>query len=167
MICGVNTIVGYNKRRVKRPPSRRNLRRSRATSDPRAEAAGNFRQCCRGKIRVEPVANQQFGNKSVESDSGHVAADWRRFESGCWRDNQSGSQKDFARQIARSINAPSVDDFGICHFFWCCLLIFANRFSQSPLCASGSASVPQSFFTISRCGTNGHFDFGFLCASSS
>src|ERR1035437_7012671 len=48
-----------------------------------------------------------------------------------------------------------------------CLLTFARRFSQSPLFASGSASVPQSFFTISRCGTNGHFALGFLCASLS
>src|SRR5208337_3342905 len=47
-----------------------------------------------------------------------------------------------------------------------CLLTLDKRFSQSPLCASGSASVPQSFFTISRCGTNGHFAFGFLNASS-
>ncbi len=104
MICGVNTIVGYNKRRVKRPSSRRNLRRSRATSHPRAEAPENFWQCCRGKIGVESVANQQFGNESVESDFGHVAADWRRFESGCWRDNQSGSEKNLARQIARHLS---------------------------------------------------------------
>ncbi len=104
MICCVNTIVGYNKWRVKRPSSRRNLRRSRATSHPRAEAPENFRQCCRGKIRIEPVANQQFRNESVESDFGHVAADWRRFESGCWRDNQSGSEKDFAPQIARHLS---------------------------------------------------------------
>ena len=44
---------------------------------------------------------------------------------------------------------------------WICLLAFASFFSQSPLCISGSASVPQSFFTISRWGTKGHLDFGF------
>ena len=41
---------------------------------------------------------------------------------------------------------------------------FAEALFPLTLCASGSASVPQSFLTISRCGTKGHFALGFLWA---
>jgi hypothetical protein len=48
-----------------------------------------------------------------------------------------------------------------------CPRLTRHSFSvHSPLCANGSASVPQSFFTISRWGTNGHLALGCLCESS-